>query len=139
VKPYAAKLSVMFGNENGGYEMECGSTNFGTSVKSSAAGRLNPPSDRKPIQGLAGSSEKGEELTGRDLAEIVKLLECKLAWWGFQSVELGPFIRVSHHTISIDLLRAGGRVLCRVEVDRHSGKVDPSARRALSRLLNVSA
>jgi hypothetical protein len=132
----------MFGNENGGYEMECGLTNFGTSVKyggTSAAGRLNPPSDRKPIQALAGSSEKGEELTGRDLAEIVKLLECKLAWWGFQSVELGPFIRVSHHTISIDLLRAGGRVLCHVEVDRHSGKVDPSARRALSRLLNVSA
>jgi hypothetical protein len=122
--------------------MECGLTNFGTSVKyggTSAAGRLNRPYDRKRIQGLAGSSEKREELTGRDLAEIVKLLECKLAWWGFPFVEIGPFIRVSHHTISIDLLRAGGRVLCRVEVDRHSGKVDPSAGRALSRLLNVSA
>lgn len=118
--------------------MECGLTNFGTSVKyggASAARRLNRPSDRKRIPGLGGSSEKREELTGRDLAEIVKLLECKLAWWGFRSVEVGPFIRVSHHTISIDLLRAGGRVLCRVEVDRQSGMVHPSAGRALSRLL----
>ena len=122
--------------------MECGLTNFGTSVKygTSAAERLNRPSDRKRIQGLAGSSEKREELTGRDLAEIVRLLECKLAWWGFRSVELGPFIRVGDHTISIDLLLVdGGRVLCRVEVDRHSGMVDPSTGRALSRLVKVSA
>jgi hypothetical protein len=121
--------------------MECGLTNFGTSVKygTSAAGRLNRPSDRKRIQGLAGSSEKREELTGRDLAEIVKRLECKLAWWGFRSVELGPSITVSRHTISIDLRRAGGRILCRVEVDRQSGMVHPSAGRALSRLLSVSA
>jgi hypothetical protein len=122
--------------------MECGLTNFSTSVKyggTSTAGRLNRPSDRKRIRGIVGSSEKGEELTGRDIAEIVKLLECKLAWWGFRSVEVGPFIRVSHHTISIDLRRAGGCVLCRVEVDRQSGVVHPSAGGVLSRLLNVSA
>jgi hypothetical protein len=110
----------------------------------SAAERLSRTCDRDRNQGLGGSSEKREELTGRDLAErdlaeIVKLLECKLAWWGFRSVEPGPSITVSRHTISIDLRRAGGRVLCRVEVDRQSGRVDPSAGRALSRLLNVSA
>ena len=119
--------------------MECGLTNFGTSVKydgTSTTVRLSRPSDRNRNQGLGGSSG---ELTGRDLAEIVKLLKRKLAWWGFRSVEVGPFIRVGHHAISIDLLLAGGRVLCRVEVDRHSGMVDPSACRALNRLLKVSA
>ena len=122
--------------------MQCGLTNFGTSVKydgTSATGRLSRPSDRNRNQGLGGSSEKSGELTGRDLAEIVKLLECKLAWWGFRSVKVGPFVRVGHHAISIDLLLAGGRVLCRVEVDRRSGMVDSSAGRALNRLLKVFA
>jgi len=117
--------------------MECGLTNFGTSVKYGVAAAETCYRNRN--QGPEGSSEKTEELTGRDLAEIVKLLECKLAWWGFRSVEVGPFVRVSHHTISIDLLRAGGRVLCRVDIDRQSGMVHSSARRALSRLLNVFA
>ena len=123
--------------------MECGLTNAGTSVKygvTSTAGRLSRPSDRNRNPGPGGCSEKSGKLTGRDLAEIVKLLECKLAWWGFRSVEVGPFIRVGDHTISIDLLLAdGGRVLCRVEVDRHSGMVDPSTGPALSRLVKVSA
>jgi len=121
--------------------MECGLTNFGTSVKYgvAAAERLSRTCYRNRNQGPEDSSEKTEELTGRDLAEIVKLLECKLAWWGFRSVEVGPFVRVSHHTISIDLLRAGGCVLCRVDIDRQSGMVHSSARRALSRLLNVFA
>jgi hypothetical protein len=61
-----------------------------------------------------------------------------LDWTCFRSVELGP-ITVSHHTISIDLRRVGGRVLCRVEVDRQSRMVNPSAGRKLTRLLNVSA
>src|SRR6516225_6258387 len=117
--------------------MECGLTNFGTSVKYGVAAAETCYRNRN--QGPEGSSEKTEELTGRDLAEIVKLLECKLAWWGFRSVEVGPFVRVSHHTISIDLLRAGGCVLCRVDIDRQSGMVHSSARRALSRLLNVFA
>ena len=119
--------------------MECGLTNYGTSMKyggPSSAGRLSRPSDRNWNPGLSGSSEKGGKLTGRDLGEIVKLLECKLAWWGFRSIEVGPFIRVSDHTISIDLhLMDGGRVLCRIEVDRDSGLVDPSAGGTLSRLL----
>ena len=117
--------------------MECGLTNFGTAGKyggTSVAGRLSRLSHRKRKQGLGGNSEKREELTGQDLAEIVKLLECKLAWWGFRSVEIGPFVKVSPHTISIDLLRSGGRVLCCVEFDRQSGMVHPSAGRALSRL-----
>jgi hypothetical protein len=59
------------------------------------------------------------ELTGSDLAEIVGLLECKLAWYGFRSVKVGPFIRVNDNTVSIDLLNHGDG-LCRIELDRRS-------------------
>jgi hypothetical protein len=62
-----------------------------------------------------GALERREHLTGRDLAEIVQLLECKLAWFGFRSVKLGPFIRVKDNTVSIDLLD-GGEMLCRIEL-----------------------
>src|SRR5262245_36701164 len=59
------------------------------------------------------------ELTGSDLAEIVGLLECKLAWLGYRSVKVGPFIRVNDNTVSIDLLNRGD-VMCRIELDRRS-------------------
>jgi hypothetical protein len=59
------------------------------------------------------------ELTGSDLAEIVGLLERKLAWYGFPSVKVGPFIRVNDNTVSIDLLNHGDG-LCRIELDRRS-------------------
>ena len=59
------------------------------------------------------------ELTGSDLAEIVGFLERKLAWFGFRSVKVGPFIRVNDNTVSIDLLNRGD-VMCRIELDRRS-------------------
>jgi|GEM_PF-5023371 hypothetical protein len=117
--------------------MACSLKSFGSSVKyggASAAERLSRPLDRNRNRPLAGSSERTEELTGRDLAEIVKLLECKLAWYGFRSVEVGPFIRVNHHTISIDLLERGA-VLCRIEVDRDSGAITRSGGQALRALV----
>ena len=67
------------------------------------------------------NSEMRQELTAGDLAEIVELLECKLAWFGFRSVKVGPFIRVKDNTVSIDLLDRGD-VLCRIELDRRSGE-----------------
>jgi hypothetical protein len=67
------------------------------------------------------NSERGTELTGRDLAEIVELLEVKLAWFGFRSVKVGPFIRVKDDTVSIDLMHRGD-VLCRIQLDRPSGE-----------------
>jgi hypothetical protein len=59
------------------------------------------------------------ELTVSDLAEIVRLLERKLAWFGFRSIKVGPFIRVNDNAASIDLLNRDD-VLCRIELDRRS-------------------
>ena len=56
---------------------------------------------------LGDVPKKTGRLTGRGLAEIVNLLECKLAWYGFRSVEIGPFVKVNRHTISIDLSQRG--------------------------------
>lgn len=80
------------------------------------------------------NSERGQELTRRDLAEIVELLECELAWFGFRSVTVGPFIRVKGNTVSIDLLDRG-EVLCRIELDRRSGAIRPSSSDGLRRLM----
>src|SRR5262245_24762021 len=59
------------------------------------------------------------ELTGSDLAEIVGLVECQLAWLGYRSVKVGPCLRVTDNTVSIDLLNRGD-VMCRIERDRRS-------------------
>jgi hypothetical protein len=73
------------------------------------------------------NSEKGTELTGRDLAEIVELLECNLAWFGFRSVKVGPFIRVKDDTVSIDLIDRGD-MLCRIELPALIGSNAPPDR-----------
>ncbi len=69
------------------------------------------------------NSEKTSALTGRNIAEIVELLECKLAGFGFRSVKVGPFIRVKDGTVSIDLMDRGD-VLCRIELEYGSGEWD---------------
>jgi hypothetical protein len=66
--------------------------------------------------------DKSEELTGRDLAEIVDVLKRKFAWYGFRSIALGPVIKVQEHTISVDLM-GGGVVVGRIEVERRSGVI----------------
>jgi hypothetical protein len=55
-------------------------------------------------------------MTGTDLADIVRLIERKLAWYGFTSIKVGPFIRISGGRVLIDLLDRG-EVLCRLELD----------------------
>jgi hypothetical protein len=80
---------------------------------------------------LGGVPKKEKRLTGRSLAEIVNLLECKLAWYGFRAVEIGPFVKVNRHTISIDLSQRGA-FLGRIEVDRESGAVTAPAGLPLS-------
>ena len=54
-------------------------------------------------------------------------------------MRVGSLRDLTDNTVLVDLLGAGGRALGRIEVDRQSGIVAPSARRALSRLLNDSA
>jgi hypothetical protein len=56
-----------------------------------------------------------QEQTGRDLAEVVRLLKCKLAWYGFRSVRVGPFIRIKGRKVLIDFL-GRGEVLCPIEL-----------------------
>jgi len=63
-------------------------------------------------------------LTGHDLAEVVRLLKCKLAWYGFQYVSVGPFITMKGQKVLIDLLDRD-EVLCRIELDAESGIPDP--------------
>jgi hypothetical protein len=88
------------------------------------------------IQGLWTWFESREEFEECDHSRMRQLLKCRLAWYGFQSVGVGPFRALTKDTLFVDLLQAGGAVLCRVEVDRQSRIIDPLAGRALSQLLN---
>ena len=104
------------------------SNGFDGSMKyrgTAALGGLNERLNRDRKRRLGGVPQKAGQLTGRGLAEIVNLLECKLAWYGFRSVEIGPFVKVNRHTISIDLSQQGA-LLGRVEVDRESGAITRS-------------
>src|SRR6476660_5283087 len=74
-----------------------------------------------------------------ECSRMRSLLQCRLAWYGFRSISVGSLRDFTENTVLVDLLGAGGRALGPIEVDRQSGIVDPSARRALRRLLNVSA
>jgi len=75
---------------------------------------------RRPRR-ACGDASRGEAetvaLTGTDLADIVRLIERKLVWYGFTSVKVGPFIRITGGKVFIDLLDRG-EVLCRLELDR---------------------
>jgi len=109
--------------------MTCSSNCFDSSVKyggTSPAGETRGLPDQDRTRRLGGVPEKERRLTGRGLAEMVNLLECKLAWYGFRSVEIGPFVKVNRHTISIDLSQ-GGAFLGRIEVDRESGAITAPA------------
>ena len=79
-------------------------------------------SARKKSQPFDQPHADSEELTGRDLAEIVDLLKRKFAWYGFRSIALGPVLKVQEHTISVDLM-GGGVVVGRIEVERRSGVI----------------
>jgi hypothetical protein len=79
-------------------------------------------------------SRKGVDITNRDIAEIVELVERKLAWFGFRLVTIGPFIKVNDRVILIDLLTQGN-FLCRIEVDRKSGAITRSCGDALTPLI----
>src|SRR6476659_9113316 len=98
-----------------------------------------------PTTMLSGSFEETHQepwTEGRDGLErcdeskMRRLLKCRLAWYGFRSVGVGSFRVLSNDTLFVDLLQACGAVLCRVEVDHQSRVTNPSAGRALTRLLN---
>jgi hypothetical protein len=69
-----------------------------------------------------------------DYSRVHRLLKCRLAWYGLRSVEVGSFRLLTQNTFLVDLFQAGGTAL-RVEVDRRSGAIKPSAAQPLSRLL----
>jgi hypothetical protein len=74
-------------------------------------------------------------MTGTDLADIVRLIERKLAWYGFTSVKVGPFIRIRGEKVFIDLLDRG-EVLCRLELDPATQTSTCSEASGLATLLN---
>jgi hypothetical protein len=80
--------------------------------------------------------ERTPGLTGKDLAEIVELLERKLAWFGLKSVRVGPFVRVKDDTVSIALIDQGG-LSYSIELEGRSRRIKPSSGDAL-RLLMTS-
>ena len=87
-------------------------------------------------RGLQTWSESREGFDRCNHLRMRRLLKCRLAWYGFRSVEVGSFRALTKDTLFVDLLQGSGAVLCRLEVDRQSRVINPSAGRTLSRLLN---
>jgi hypothetical protein len=92
-------------------------------------------------QGLESPSRRHQTCTGSkqmfdfcDYLRVLRLLKCRLAWYGLRSVEVGSFRLLTQNTFLVDLFQAGGTAL-RVEVDRRSGAIKSSAAQPLSRLL----
>jgi hypothetical protein len=75
-----------------------------------------------------------EIATYRDIAEIVELVERKLAWFGLPSVTIGPSVKVNQRALLIDLLTQGD-LLCRIEVDRLSGAITRAGGEVLTLLI----
>lgn len=80
--------------------------------------------------------ERTPGLTGKDLAEIIELLERKLAWFGLKSVRVGPLVRVKDDTVSVALIDQGG-LSYSIELEGRSRRIKPSSGDAL-RLLMTS-
>ena len=78
--------------------------------------------------------ERRPGLTGKDLAEIVELLEHKLAWFGLRWVKVGPFVHVKDDMVSIDLIDRCG-LSYRIELEGRSRRINPSSSDALLLLM----
>jgi hypothetical protein len=83
---------------------------------------------------MQGTCSESDEIDRGELSRTRWLLQCRLFWYGFQSVKIGTIRGLTEDTIMVDLLEACGVVVCQVEVDRESGAIRPWAARALSRL-----
>jgi hypothetical protein len=68
-------------------------------------------------------------------AKALRLLQSRLDWYGFRSVKAGQLRQLGEHTFLVDLHNASGTFLCRIEIDRESGALRPSAKPVLVRLL----
>jgi hypothetical protein len=87
---------------------------------------------------MQGMCSKIEGIDRGELSRMRRLLQCRLFWYGFQSVKIGTIRGLTEDTILVDLLKACGVVVCQVEIDRESGAIRPWAARALSRLPNLT-
>ena len=65
----------------------------------------------------------------------LRLLQCRLAWYGFRSVKVGQLRQLSERTLFVDLLQTCGTILCTVEIDPLSGAIRRPQGLALVRLL----
>jgi hypothetical protein len=83
----------------------------------------------------AEEHEGEEEFERCDASRLLRLLRCRLAWYGLRSVEVGSVRLLTKDALLVDLLHACGTFLCRIEVDPQSGIIKPSASQTLSRLL----
>jgi hypothetical protein len=78
-----------------------------------------PQRAQEPAQ-LSRQTNSATELTVADLADIVNLLERKLAWFGLHSVRIGPYVQIRNGSILIDLLD-GDETFCRIALGRRQG------------------
>jgi hypothetical protein len=81
--------------------------------------------------------ESEEEFERCDASRRLRLLRCRLAWYGLRSVEVGSVRLLTKDALLVDLLQASGAFLCRIEVDPQSGVIRTSASQTLSRLLTA--
>jgi hypothetical protein len=113
------------------YMLKAMDTGFATGHAAPAVGNFED--SRRGLQTWSKSREGFEQC---DHLRMRRLLKCRLAWYGFRLIEVGSFRALTKDTLFVDLLQGSGAVLCRLEVDRQSRVITPSAGRALSRLLN---
>jgi hypothetical protein len=78
-----------------------------------------------------------EEISSCSFSQLpaLRLLQCRLAWYGFRSVKVGQLRRLSERTLFVDLLQTCGTILCTVEIDPRSGAIRRPQGLALVRLL----
>lgn len=87
-----------------------------------------PLDDPGAFHGHKGRPLPGEPIetpqppTLKDLADVVGLLKLKLAWFGFQRVRIGPFVKVTDGVVHIDLLD-DDEAICRIELDSRRGSI----------------
>jgi hypothetical protein len=64
--------------------------------------------------------------TAPRLAELRRLIELRLAWYGVRDVTLGPFVGLGDGSLFVAMLNPAGKLVDRVEVDRETGALRPT-------------
>ena len=73
-------------------------------------------------------------------SRLKRMLQRRLAWYGFQKIGIGPIRDCGDETVLVDLRGEDGKLLCWVQVNPFTGELHPvAARRALTHSLAAIA